>query len=122
MSNLQSLHYKQLTPEKTVAFLQSTLADMGVDVTEVWQEESSIGTYALRLIFNGTNIGTNGKGVSKAFAQASAYAELFERYQNDILGPRVSFGNKFPFYIAPEEKILTSKEIVQDDNSFIEIF
>lgn len=61
----------------------------------------------------------NGKGVSKEFARASAYAEFFERYQNDILGPRVSFGSKFPFYVAPDEKLLSSSEVVAEDNAFI---
>lgn len=99
--------------------LQRILADMGVAVDETWQEESSIGTFALRLEFKGTKIGTNGKGITKAFAQASAYAEFFERYQNDILGPRVFFGKKFPFYVAPDERICSSEEIVRDDNEFI---
>lgn len=95
---------------------------MKVEVTETWQERSSIGTYALRLDFRGTKIGANGKGVSKAYAKASAYAEFFERYQNDILGPRVFFGSKFPFLMSPDEKILSSAEIVQNANSFTSLY
>lgn len=106
MSEIQLMHYKQKTPEETVQFLQDILKNMKVEVTETWQERSSIGTYALRLDFRGTKIGANGKGVSKAYAKASAYAEFFERYQNDILGPRVFFGSKFPFFMSPDEKIL----------------
>lgn len=104
MSEIQLMHYKQKTPEETVQFLQDILKNMKVEVTETWQERSSIGTYALRLDFRGTKIGANGKGVSKAYAKASAYAEFFERYQNDILGPRVFFGSKFPFLMSPDEK------------------
>lgn len=118
MSEIQLMHYKQKTPEETVQFLQDILKNMKVEVTETWQERSSIGTYALRLDFRGTKIGANGKGVSKAYAKASAYAEFFERYQNDILGPRVFFGSKFPFFMSPDEKILSSAEIVQNANSF----
>lgn len=117
--NLQEMHYKQCAPDTTVNLLQSKLKDMGVEVEETWQEESSIGTYSLRLEFKGTHIGTNGKGVSKSFARASAYAEFFERYQNDILGPRVSFGNKFSFFVAPDEKLRTAWEISSDENAFI---
>ncbi|MDY6323563.1 MAG: YcaO-like family protein [Catonella sp.] len=113
------MHYKAKKPEETVNKLINTLHGMGVNVKEEWQAESSIGTYALRLNFEGTNIGTNGKGVTKNFARASAYAEFFERYQNDILGPRINFKQKFPFYISPDEKLLSSEEIVSDDNSFI---
>lgn len=119
MSMLQSMHYKQCSPESTVNLLKNTLSNMGVEVEETWQEQSAIGTYALRLDFKGTHIGSNGKGTTPAYAQASAYAEFFERYQNDILGPRVSFGDRFPFYIAPDEKIRSSEEIVKDDNDFI---
>lgn len=111
MSEIQLMHYKQKTPEETVQFLQDILKNMKVEVTETWQERSSIGTYALRLDFRGTKIGANGKGVSKAYAKASAYAEFFERYQNDILGPRVFFGSKFPFLMSPDEKILSSGDI-----------
>lgn len=119
MSLIQEMHYKAKKPEETVNKLINTLHGMGVNVKEEWQAESSIGTYALRLNFEGTNIGTNGKGVTKNFARASAYAEFFERYQNDILGPRINFKQKFPFYISPDEKLLSSEEIVSDDNSFI---
>lgn len=76
MSEIQLMHYKQKTPEETVQFLQDILKNMKVEVTETWQERSSIGTYALRLDFRGTKIGANGKGVSKAYAKASAYAEF----------------------------------------------
>lgn len=122
MSEIQLMHYKQKTPEETVQFLQDILKNMKVEVTETWQERSSIGTYALRLDFRGTKIGANGKGVSKAYAKASAYAEFFERYQNDILGPRVFFGSKFPFFMSPDEKILSSAEIVQNANSFTSLY
>lgn len=64
MSVIQTMHYKQRKPEETVSMLQRILADMGVAVDETWQEESSIGTFALRLEFKGTKIGTNGKGIT----------------------------------------------------------
>lgn len=57
MSEIQLMHYKQKTPEETVQFLQDILKNMKVEVTETWQERSSIGTYALRLDFRGTKIG-----------------------------------------------------------------
>lgn len=119
VSRIQDMHYKQCSPVETVGKLQQTLKNLNVKVDETWQEKSSIDTYALRLDFKGTSIGVNGKGVSKEFARASAYAEFFERYQNDILGPRVSFGSEFPFYVAPDEKLLSSSEVVAEDNAFI---
>ena len=68
MSDIQSMHYKQCIPEETVFLLQTILKEMNVEVTETWQEKSSIGTYALRLDFKGTKIGSNGKGTTKAYA------------------------------------------------------
>lgn len=122
MNILQQMHYKQKSPEETVEKLKGILDEMGVSVSEEWQEESSIGTFALRVNFSGTKIGTNGKGVNEKYARASAYAEFFERYQNDILGPRVSFGERFPFLVAPDESIRTASEIVRDDNAFIRLY
>ena len=49
---------------------------------EIWSEKSTVDTYSLRLVIEGTDIGTNGKGISKELATASAYAEFFERFQN----------------------------------------
>lgn len=97
MSEIQLMHYKQKTPEETVQFLQDILKNMKVEVTETWQERSSIGTYALRLDFRGTKIGANGKGVSKAYAKASAYAEFFERYRMIYWDQECFLEVNFPF-------------------------
>ena len=80
-----SIHYKENSPERTVDKLIGILADYGMEVEENWLKESEIDTYSLRLTIKGTNIGTNGKGVSKEYARASAYGEFFERYQNELL-------------------------------------
>ena len=61
MSQIQNMHYKQRSPEETVDMLKGILKEMNISVEEEWQPQSSIGTYALRLNFKGTNIGTNGK-------------------------------------------------------------
>jgi len=96
-SEAQRAHYKEASPVATVERLHTILAENNIPVTESWQETSSIKTNALRVEFKGTGLGANGKGVSKEFARASGYAELFERYQNDIMGPRVTYGDKLPF-------------------------
>ena len=59
--------------------------DKVLEVEENWKKKSSVNTYSLRLCIKGTNIGQNGKGMTKEFALASAYAEFLERYQNGIL-------------------------------------
>ena len=65
MSKQQEMHYKETTPIATVEKLKSILNQLGVEIDEDWQPASSIGTYALRATFKGTNVGTNGKGISK---------------------------------------------------------
>lgn len=81
MSEIQLMHYKQKTPEETVQFLQDILKNMKVEVTETWQERSSIGTYALRLDFRGTKIGANGK---KAFLKLTLKPALMRSFLSVI--------------------------------------
>lgn len=121
-SEAQRAHYKEASPVATVERLHTILAENNIPVTESWQETSSIKTNALRVEFKGTGLGANGKGVSKEFARASGYAELFERYQNDMMGPRVTYGDKLPFLYAADERIMSSKEIASQDNAFIHMY
>ncbi|MBE6813202.1 MAG: hypothetical protein E7523_10040 [Ruminococcaceae bacterium] len=74
-------HYKECAPEDTVKKLKKTLENMNIETECSFIQESEIGTYSSRVVFKGTNFGSNGKGVTDVFCEASAYAELFERYQ-----------------------------------------
>ncbi|HHX36820.1 MAG TPA: YcaO-like family protein [Clostridiaceae bacterium] len=122
LSSQQVMHYKEKNPDQTVAYLKSILERLNVEIDEIWQDESSIGTFALRVVFKGTNIGTNGKGVSREYALASAYAEFFERYQNDLLGPRVYFKDNSIFKLSPDEKIQSSSQLAKKSNAFIDMY
>lgn len=121
MSKQQQMHFKETTPVETVARLKKILADINVETEEQWQEESSIGTWALRVVLKGTNIGTNGKGVSKEFSLASAYAELFERYQNDLLGNVSNMGNEtqYSFLSNHDEKFMSAEELIDENSEYI---
>ena len=81
MSSLQERRYKEVAPEETVSKLKELLKKLEIEVEEAWSNESSVGTYSLRICIKGTNMGQNGKGMTKEFAMASAYAEFFERFQ-----------------------------------------
>lgn len=125
MTELQKNHYKEKTPEETLQFLDSILKKHGIEVEEQWVDESFIQTYSLRLNFRGTTKGANGKGVTRAYARASAYAEFFERYQNGILiNPRYIPKSKsaYNYLVAADEKYLTSKEIVEQNDAFIKMY
>lgn len=121
MSKQQQMHYKENTPVETVDKLKKILADINIETEEHWQEESSIGTWALRVVLKGTNIGTNGKGVTKEYSLASAYAELFERYQNDLLGNVSNMGNEtqYSFYSNHDEKFMSAEELIDENSEYI---
>ena len=125
MTELQKNHYKEKTPEKTVEYLQALLNKHGIEVEETWGDKSYINTYSLRLNFKGTSKGTNGKGVSKAYARASAYAELFERYQNGMLiSPKFIPQSKTSgnYRVAADEKCLSAEDIVAQNDPFIQMY
>ena len=111
MSELQERRYKEVSPEETVKRLKKLLDELGIEVEEKWSKESSVGTYSLRICIKGTDIGQNGKGMTKEFAMASAYAEFFERFQNGIMRFRMEKPTKeLPFINSPDEKHLTVEE------------
>lgn len=98
MSKLSDRHYKEKQPEETVGQIQKILKIWRLMLLKM-AEKSSIGTYALRLKIENMDIGVNGKGINKIYAQASAYAELIERLQNDLLGDLnvTALPSKYPF-------------------------
>lgn len=121
MSELQNRRYKEVTPEETVKRLKKILEKMQIEVEEVWKEQSSVGTYSLRLCIKDTDLGQNGKGMTKEYAMASAYAEFFERLQNGVLRFRIEKPTQeLPFANSPDEKHLSIEELVENNNSLLE--
>ncbi len=119
--------HKDTTPEETVAKLKQLLSELDIDLTEDWADENEIGTYSLRLSVKGTSIGSNGKGMTRNFARASAYAEFIERLQNNKLAANSTFSNvlfekKGDFYLFKDEKFLSPEEISANKNSFTKFF
>ena len=118
MSELQERRYKEVSPEETVKRLKKLLEELGIEVEEKWSKESSVGTYSLRICIKGTDIGQNGKGMTKDFAMASAYAEFFERFQNGIMRFRMEEPTKeLPFINSPDEKHLNVEEALNITNN-----
>lgn len=123
MSIQQENHYKDRAPEETVAYIQQILKEIGIETEEILLPESSAKTYSMRINIKGTSLGSNGKGVTLSYARASAYAELMERLQNDML----TLMAKYPkhaegFWQFPDEKPMTAAEIVRTDNAFMDYF
>ena len=121
MSELQERRYKELKPEDTVKKIKNILNELGIDVEEKWTDKSSVNTYSLRICIKGSDVGQNGKGMTKEFAMASGYAEFLERLQNGLFRFRMEKPTKeLPFINVPDEKYFTIDEFLLKNNSFLE--
>lgn len=120
----QKKHFKESDPSETIIKIKQILSRLNIEVKEEWQDESSIGTWALRVTLKNSNYGSNGKGVTKELALASAYAELLERYQNDLLGDLdvTTYDTKYNFKIYYDEKMMTAEEIINENNEYIKMY
>ena len=100
--------WKECPPHRTVERIRQCLLDLGIDVEEAWQETGLSGSaYSLRVELSGLGIGQNGKGTTREFARASAYAELMERLQTGLLFPvewDESTNAHAGFCFAPDEE------------------
>lgn len=121
MEEALNMHYKERPPKETVNYLKGILAKLGIE-TEEEQIRSSVDTCSMRVCFAGTDMGTNGKGISEAYMAASAYAELFERIQNQHLNPWGWYqAQPEGFWHCPDEKLASSLEIARNakEQSFL---
>lgn len=116
------MHYKDTSPKETIVKLKNILKELNLDVEEKFCKQSSIGTYSVRVCIKGTEIGSNGKGVSELYALASAYAEFLERLENGLLGLEYKIAEKLPYYKFADEKLLSAREIISGNGSFIKFY
>lgn len=83
------IRYKYCSPQETVDRIKKILKSINFDVEEEWFTNcGGADSCRIRIINNGLrqfDIGTNGKGMSREFALASAYGEFMERLQNKTL-------------------------------------
>ena len=119
--------HKEALPADTVTRIRGILSAMGFDCEETWAEENEIGTYSLRLNLSGTAVGSNGKGTTREFARASAYAELLERIQNNKVVANSTMNNilrdkKSAFYLYPDERFYSAEALANEQNAFLELF
>lgn len=79
-------NYKDASPLRTVERIRSILASYGIETEELWWESNVPHCFSLAVRVKGTAFRTNGKGLTKEFALASAYGELMERIQLGFIG------------------------------------
>ena len=78
---------KDAPPKETINQIKNILKTNNYKVKEKSIKRNLYGIYSVRLEL-GYNKGTNGKGISLQHAKASAYAELMERLQSNMLEKR----------------------------------
>lgn len=119
-NKLQISHYKETMPENTVKTIRHILQGIGIHVEETLHS-CDFDCHSVRIVVKGTNIGTNGKGVSKDYAMASAYAEFMERLENNILHSSMLSLESDVLNDKPQGK-RTWDELVEENSSFLREF
>ena len=66
--------FKDAAPKETVARIQKILQQHGIEVIPSETETGIANCYSLQLLVKGAKMLTNGKGINKELAYASAYA------------------------------------------------
>lgn len=115
------LKYKDLNPVESIKKFKEILFEFGIELNENWLPKSSINTYSVRLTLKDNNlVGTNGKGVTRDLALASAYGEFFERWQNKFLAidyKRISNNYRF-FY---DEKYISADQLLEQEDGITKL-
>ena len=78
---------KDRQPSETVKIIKDILKTNNYQISEKGLKRSLRGSYSIRLELN-TGKGANGKGTTLELAKASAYAELIERLQSNMLNKK----------------------------------
>lgn len=110
--------YKDCPPENTIAIIKQVLTNWGIKIVREDWNHFVDGVYSVRIESDYPYFGTNGKGRTKEYALASAYAEFLERLQNGLLiigFPYRKFlldrvKKEVGHLFFPDEKIISKKE------------
>lgn len=74
--------FKDTSPEQTVERIQAILGELGIVLEENWHDSGIENCWSVSVFLkDGFPLFANGKGVTRALARASAYAEFIERMQ-----------------------------------------
>lgn len=123
MTRNQQNHYKDELPANTVKRIIGILEKYNIELEETWLNTCSAGTYTLRIHVKGSSIGSNGKGITKELARASAYSEFMERYQNLWLARwNHLWKDNFSFQYFIDEKKMTAEKLLEQDSPFLRMF
>ncbi len=107
--------YKELTPADTIKRIRQILASLNINTSISDRVNNLNQLYSCRLSLVGLPYGTNGKSYTREFSDASAYGELMERIQNQLLYKLVEFSPKvresYGFRQDPRETVVSGSNI-----------
>ncbi len=106
--------YKDAAPEETVARITAILQTLGITPEESWLETGVPHCYSCHVIDAASHLGTNGKGVTKALARASAYGEFIERLQSGLFFYKYQSAEAMPG-LAVQESAPDAQYVTQDE-------
>ncbi len=112
--------FKDEKPQVTVDNIIEKLNSIGITLSEKWNDSKIENCCSLRVTAGGKIPGTNGKGITKDFARASAYGEFIERLQSGLFFYKYqSFENDESVFLhsfAPDKRYMTKEEILEDSD------
>ena len=113
--------FKDMPPEKTVERILRILGDVGIELQEKWTESGIENCWSVNVsVKDAFPFFTNGKGVTKALARASAYGEFMERLQCGLFLYKFQSITRDPAMnlqsFAPDGKYMTLRELEENGN------
>lgn len=110
--------FKDRDPVETVAKIQGILEKIGMTVQEQWRDSGLDNCFTVVLSANKGLPRTVGKGVTREFARASAYAEFIERLQSGLHINGLQSMLREPgmdiHTFAPDGRYMTVEELIEN--------
>ncbi|MBR5569742.1 MAG: YcaO-like family protein [Oscillospiraceae bacterium] len=111
--------FKEESPEKTVNKIITILSDLGIELEENWHDSGIENCWSLTCHIKGMQQpSSNGKGITKEFARASAYGEFMERLQSGLFFYKyqsIEADDALNLHTyAPDKKYMTVKELIEN--------
>ena len=110
--------FKDRDPVQTVEKIQQILKNIGMEVREQWHDSGLDNCFTVVVMANKGLPRTVGKGVTREFARASAYAEFIERLQSGLhmsgLQSMVREEGMDIHAFAPDARYMTVEELIEN--------
>lgn len=114
-TELRDAQFKDESPIKTVEKIQTILNRYGIETEETWRESGVLHCHSLSLKLKGGFFSANGKGMTREFARASAYAEFMERTQLGMIGKAIVQKNGYYNEVIGNNIDIPVEELLNSD-------